>query len=566
MITWILGFLTLAGVNFSIWGTVGLVRFVAEKSSPMVLFKFDGHYAKRGSALFWIGKLGIVTVLAASAGSFVLLTIFLATTGISAETPLLVQEAARTVVILLMGSWMFFSGLASYLANRIDRGKYVSISILTGLSLWLILISVLFSYELNAVDLSLQDLGSLLLLLVAALIASVSSGFLARAVASEEEHMIQIEKSELLTEAQVAALVPAHNEEHTIQETLEALKRILPSSNIFVASDGSSDKTVEISKKEGVNLVDINPNRGKAGALMYAINFFDLNKRFEVVLIVDADTKLDQSYLRNGLKLFKDPGVVAVAGHAITCWEDHSVPKWSLFFTAYRVRLYRILQAIFRYGQTWKYSSVTTIIPGFASMYRTSALSRIAIDAPGLVIEDFNMTFEIHHKRLGRVAYSPSVLAASHDPITFSDYVKQVRRWNLGFWQTVRRHGIWPSLFWLSLSGFLVELIAFGLVFLAVPLLLLAILFGGVDALSLAIIPGTNIELTALDILLGILLADYLLTFITAVIEKKPMLLFYGLGFFILRYIDTVIFLSTLPAAFFISSDGKWKSPTRPIS
>ena len=50
------------------------------------------------------------------------------------------------------------------------------------------------------------------------------------------------------------------------------------------------------------------------------------------------------------------------------------------------------------------------------------------------------------------------------------------------------------------------------------------------------------------------------------IIEKKLLLLFYGLGFVFLRYLDAILFLYTLPLAFRIRSDGKWVSPNRRLS
>ena len=106
-------------------------------------------------------------------------------------------------------------------------------------------------------------------------------------------------------------------------------------------------------------------------------------------------------------------------------------------------------------------------------MYRASVLKHIDITAPGLVIEDFNMTFEVQRKRLGRVAYTPKARCSSEDPLTLNDYRKQVQRWYLGFWQTVRRHGVWPSLFWVSLGTLLVELLTISAFALALPVMAL---------------------------------------------------------------------------------------------
>ena len=39
-------------------------------------------------------------------------------------------------------------------------------------------------------------------------------------------------------------------------------------------------------------------------------------------------------------------------------------------------------------------------------MYRTRVLPEIDMNPPGLVIEDFNMTFEVYQKRLGKVGFT----------------------------------------------------------------------------------------------------------------------------------------------------------------
>ncbi len=53
-----------------------------------------------------------------------------------------------------------------------------------------------------------------------------------------------------------------------------------------------------------------------------------------------------------------------------------------------------------------------------ASRRSTAAqsLREINISRSGLVIEDFNMTFEVHRKRLGIVAYTPGARCSTEDP------------------------------------------------------------------------------------------------------------------------------------------------------
>ena len=366
-----------------------------------------------------------------------------------------------------------------------------------------------------------------------------------------------------ITIDKVAAIVPAHNEEDCIAHSLANLSGMIPVDQIYVASDGSTDKTVEIARHFGCHVADIQPNKGKAGALVQTIEEHNLLDRYDAVLILDADSELQPDYLKNALPFFDDPEIVAVAGHVNNYWTPHWIPKWSKLFTAYRIRLYFFLQVGMKYGQTWKHTNATAIVPGFGSMYRTSAIREIDIDAPGLIIEDFNMTFEVHHKKLGKIAYHPKIFGVSHDPFTLRDYIKQVKRWNLGFWQTIKRHGVWPSFFWVSVFVFQIEMISLCFILLSTPFLLFFLALDGFQPLS---VPWSDLEVTLSSVLIGLFFMDYLMTVFAAYIERKPVLLLYGFGFFFLRIIDAALYLYSIPAAYIIKSNGKWTSPKRKLA
>ena len=109
-------------------------------------------------------------------------------------------------------------------------------------------------------------------------------------------------------------------------------------------------------------------------------------------------------------------------------------------------------------------------------MYRTDVLPQIEMNPPGLVIEDFNMTFEIYQKRLGKVAFSLGAVAVTQDPDNLRDYVRQIKRWGLGLWQTVRRHPPRLSLFSAMLTLTLIEVVTSCLLLLLVPGVLLVLL------------------------------------------------------------------------------------------
>ena len=81
---------------------------------------------------------------------------------------------------------------------------------------------------------------------------------------------------------------------------------------------GRPTPPADVARAAGANVLELTPNRGKAGALAAGIEHFQLCRRFQVVLLLDADTHLAPDYLATGLPLFDDPEVVAVAGRART--------------------------------------------------------------------------------------------------------------------------------------------------------------------------------------------------------------------------------------------------------
>lgn len=361
----------------------------------------------------------------------------------------------------------------------------------------------------------------------------------------------------------VAVLVPAYNEGAGIEPTIRSAVRLVRRENVFVVNDCSTDDTSKIVAKLGVNLLDLTTNMGKANALDTAIKFYDLCDKFQFLLILDADTEIDPHYLKYALPKFDNPEVSVVAGHAIPKWSKEQAYRWSSFYVAYRIKLYMMTQAFLRYGQTSMHLNVSFIVPGFSSIYRTSVIPEIEITAPGLVIEDFNMTFELHRKKLGKIAYSPNAVAYCHEPHSFSDYTSQIKRWHLGFWQTVRRHGFWKSTFSFALSLFVLESLIISLAFISLP-------FVGVNAVVsyfssssfLPISQSVSVQVFFIGVLIVFLL-DMASTVVVAVITKKPALLWHGVFFFLLRWVDAFYFVVTIPMAFIVKSNGRWISPSR---
>ncbi len=370
---------------------------------------------------------------------------------------------------------------------------------------------------------------------------------------------------------QVAVLVAAHNEELGVGATVAAAHAQVPRGNVFVVSDGSSDQTVSRAQQAGASVYDLHPNRGKAGALAAGIGHFALREQFEVVMLLDADTVPASDYLQTGLPQFDDPDVVAVAGRAATAWEHGNSLNVGQYLRAYRERQYVTFQLLFKYGQASRLTNAVTIVPGFASMYRTRVLDTIDIAASGLVIEDFNMTFEVHAHRLGRIAFHPrAAVAYTQDPYILRDYMKQVHRWSLGFWQTIRRHGLHHGRFWYLLAAFMAELLTSSVLFaLLGPALLVTtaaelwVYLAGVHGPIGQVAGDVVAVLAPRDVLAGVVIPDYLLTVLVAGIQRRPVYLLLGLGFVPLRCIDAWLCLRSLWASRSAQSVGTWKSPER---
>jgi poly-beta-1,6-N-acetyl-D-glucosamine synthase len=371
-----------------------------------------------------------------------------------------------------------------------------------------------------------------------------------------------------LTVADVAVLIPAHNEAVVIGDSLAAIMALVPRANVHVVSDGSTDDTVRIAREAGVTVIETHENVGKAGALDEAIERLGLVQRFGVVMLLDADTRVEPGYFEAGLAMFDDPDVAAVAGCVRTA-RGRALTFTGNLLVSHRQRIYAIGQRVLKFGQTWTRTNATPIVPGFASMYRTTVLPLIDMNPPGLVIEDFNMTFEVYQKRLGKVGFTLGAVAVTQDPDNFGDYVRQTKRWAVGLWQTVRRHPPRANLFTAMLMALLLELVTSSLLYLTLPFLLLVLFIpdvaGGAPSWPgfTAVYTVVTLHVRMSSVLIGMLIPDFALTCAAAAAERQPRLLLFAPFYPVMRLVDAAIGLSAIPVAWLTRASGRWRSPAR---
>ena len=63
----------------------------------------------------------------------------------------------------------------------------------------------------------------------------------------------------------VLVVIPAYNEEANIEMVVEELERDYPQLDYVVVNDGSRDRTAQICRERGYNLLDLTVNLGLAG-------------------------------------------------------------------------------------------------------------------------------------------------------------------------------------------------------------------------------------------------------------------------------------------------------------
>jgi glycosyltransferase involved in cell wall biosynthesis len=83
----------------------------------------------------------------------------------------------------------------------------------------------------------------------------------------------------------ISAIIPAYNEESTISNIINVLKKVNSVNEIIVVSDGSEDNTVFVSKKCGAKVVELSKNMGKGAAVKAGLE----NCQGDIIILLDAD-------------------------------------------------------------------------------------------------------------------------------------------------------------------------------------------------------------------------------------------------------------------------------------
>ena len=92
--------------------------------------------------------------------------------------------------------------------------------------------------------------------------------------------------------SRILVILPAYNEEASISQILEQVRKVLPEADLLVVNDCSLDKTSEIARKAGATVLDLPVNLGIGGAMQTGYRFA-VDKGYDFAIQVDADGQHD---------------------------------------------------------------------------------------------------------------------------------------------------------------------------------------------------------------------------------------------------------------------------------
>jgi cellulose synthase/poly-beta-1,6-N-acetylglucosamine synthase-like glycosyltransferase len=285
----------------------------------------------------------------------------------------------------------------------------------------------------------------------------------------------------------VTVLIPAHNEESVIVQTVRsALASDIPDIHVVVVDDGSADRTLELlqsnfSSEARVQIIH-QVNRGKAAALSVALT----HARTEIVVTIDADTEVEPDAIRHLLRHFSDPHVGAVAGNVKVGNRSRWLTRWQAleYITSQNMekRAFDLLNCI-------------TVVPGALGAWRRQAIEAAGGITADTVAEDADLTIAI--RRLGwRVTYDEYAVAWTEAPVTPGSLIRQRFRWTFGTLQSFWKHSStlfrakYGALGWVALPNIFVFQIALPLISPIIDLLFLgSLLLWGLAQLHITQIP-----------------------------------------------------------------------------
>jgi cellulose synthase/poly-beta-1,6-N-acetylglucosamine synthase-like glycosyltransferase len=229
----------------------------------------------------------------------------------------------------------------------------------------------------------------------------------------------------------VSVIIPAYNEEDTIEDTVKAVMNIDYSniSEIIVVNDGSKDNTLKILKSLKIKYKNLKifdkENSGKADSLNQAVKIC----KGELVAVVDADSYPEKDSFSKIIGFFDDSRVGAAT---VSCFARNR----KNFLEKLQVIDYKAISFVRKLLQ---YLESIYVIPGPLGMYRKKALLDIAGFDKNNLTEDIEATWHLIHNGW-KIRMSLASQVSTTTPAKFKPWYAQRRRWAIGGLQCLNKY------------------------------------------------------------------------------------------------------------------------------
>ena len=280
----------------------------------------------------------------------------------------------------------------------------------------------------------------------------------------------------------VTVLIPAHNEEVSLPSTIASLRAQSHSpEQIIVVADNCTDSTVEIARNAGVEVYEsVGNTNKKAGALNQVLKeILPSLSDNDVVMVMDADTALDDGFLDAAVHRFVEDRALMAVGGLFHGEEGHGI------LGQFQRNEY------LRYGREIKRRRGRVfVLTGTASLFRPVALRTIAEQRgeslPGTrgdvydtaaLTEDNELTIAL--KSLGALMISPTACTVVTELMpTWSTLWSQRLRWQRGALENIGAYGVTSQTmrYWVQQLG-----IGYGVIALSAYLLLIFLMVVSLD-------------------------------------------------------------------------------------
>ena len=209
-------------------------------------------------------------------------------------------------------------------------------------------------------------------------------------------------------------IIPVHNKKSEIDNTLKSVfSQTKPPARVIIVDDCSTDGSTDCLGNYPVDLIRLEKNRGKAGAINFALGL--VTDRY--IMILDADTILAPDYAEMVLTGFSE-GVVGVSGRVLSSDNASECQKSRVVEYLFGQRVLKAFQATI--GGMW-------VLTGCATIWETAWLKTTGGMPCNTLVEDLELTWRA--ERDHKVNYIHDAKCYTVDPVGFSEYVSQIYRW-----------------------------------------------------------------------------------------------------------------------------------------